>query len=192
MPHLVKLINIKSTSLIAALGVLAAFLLWYGVSPPQNLVQTESLSSSPDYFITRVEVKGFDENGLLIETLDAEKTLHYIKEKRTLLDRPHIKRNSISGSWNAKADKGLIEDGSRDILLTDNVTASKTYLTSPDITLSSDNMHYLDSTKSLTSYGSAKLFSTQGWTIANTITTYIDSEKTVMTGSVRGQYETTN
>ncbi|SHF61068.1 lipopolysaccharide export system protein LptC [Marinomonas polaris DSM 16579] len=180
----------KSLLIIGATLIVVASLGWYGAAPIQNLVQTDSLSSSPDYFITNVKVKEFDADGLLIETLDAEQTLHYIAKSTTLLQTPNVERYSKSGHWSAKADKGVIEDGSNDILLTENARATKKYLQSEDIKLSADNIHYLDKDQSLTSYGNATLISTQGETSAGTITTYINSEEVVMTGSVRGKYET--
>ncbi|WP_421853020.1 LPS export ABC transporter periplasmic protein LptC [Marinomonas sp.] len=170
--------------------ILAASLGWYGVMPKPNLVETDSLSSSPDYFITKVKVKEFDIDGTLIETLDAEKTLHYITKSRTLLEKPYIERQSKSGHWSAKADKGVIEDGSNDILLTVDAEATKRYLQSEDIKLSADSIHYLDKDQSLTSYGNPILVSSQGETSADKITTFINSEEVVMTGSVRGKYET--
>ncbi len=156
-----------------------------------NLVASESLKTSPDYFITKVRIKEFDRTGHLIETLNAEQTLHYVKDKKTLLEQPFIERQAELGSWHAKADKGSIEDGSRDILLTENANATKKHINSADITLSSDTIHYLDEDESLTSYGHAKLYSTQGTTTAETIIAYINSEKVVMTRSVRGHYEPT-
>jgi len=177
---------------IAAAFAGAALVFWYGATPIQNLVQTDSLSSSPDYFITQVKVKEFDVDGLLIETLNAEQTLHYVAKSRTLLEKPSVERHSKSANWSAKADKGVIEDGSNDILLTNNAKATKKYLQSEDIKLNADSMHYLDSDQSLTSHGNAILISTQGETSAGTITTYINSEKVIMTGSVRGKYETTH
>ena len=185
-----KLFSLKSFSLFVIVFALAAFLFWYGSKPTQNLVKTESLKSSPDYFITKVTVKRFDNDGFLIEETNADQTLHYINESKTLLEKPDTKRNSKSGSWSARADKGVIEDGSNDILLTENANATKKYLTSEDISLSADSVHYLDKKQSLTSSGNAKLFSTQGETSADTITTFINSEEVIMTGSVRGKYET--
>lgn len=190
MPSLKKVTQPKSLLIIGAAILIAAALGWYGTGPKAYLVETDSLSSSPDYFITKVKVKEFDNDGTLIEKLDAEQTLHYIAKSRTLLENPSVERYSKSGHWNAKADKGVIEDGSNDILLTQNARATKKYLQSEDIKLSADNIHYLDNDKSLTSYGNATLLSTQGETSAGEITTYINSEEVVMTGSVRGKYET--
>ncbi|WP_111638982.1 LPS export ABC transporter periplasmic protein LptC [Marinomonas shanghaiensis] len=190
MHFLTKLITAKNLFLSGATLILFALTFWYGTIPTRNLVETDSLSSSPDYFITDVKVREFDSSGQLIETLDAEQTLHYIAKSRTLLEKPSIERQSTSGSWSAKAEKGVIEDGSSDILLTENARATKKYLQSEDIQLSADNVHYLDKDQSLTSYGNATLISPQGNTTASEITTYINSEEVVMTGSVRGQYET--
>lgn len=159
-------------------------------STTDTLVEAEKLSSTPDYFITTLNAKEFDENGALQETLTAVQTLHYNQDSRTLLESPTVKRHDIEGSWNAESKKGIIEDGSNDILLTEDAVAVKQFLESPDITLKADNIHYLDNNQSLTSTGNATLYSEQGTTTAKTITTYINSEEVVMTGSVRGQYET--
>jgi len=185
-----KLLSLKSLSILTAAFLIISFTFWYGVKPIQNLVEAESLSSSPDYFITEVTVKKFDNDGLLIETIHAEQTLHYVTQSKTLLEKPDVKRLSKSGSWSSQADKGVIEDGSNDILLTENASATKKYLTSEDIFLNADSVHYLDKDQSLTSRGNATLFSTQGETSADTITTFINSEEVIMTGSVRGKYET--
>ncbi|BDX02585.1 hypothetical protein MACH16_13330 [Marinomonas pontica] len=190
MSYLTDQIRPKLIFVAAAIIIGAGLLGWYSTTPIKNLVQTDSLRNSPDYFITKVKVKEFDQNGELIETLNAQQTLHFVTESKTLLENPSIERYSNSGQWHAKADKGVIDDGSNDILLTDNVIATKTFLKSEDIQLSSNNMHYKDSDKSITSYGAATLTSTQGETSAGTITTYINSEEVVMTGSVRGKYET--
>lgn len=190
MRSLTKLITVKNLSLSGAAIILAVLVLWYETTPKQNLVKTDVLSSSPDYFITTVKVRVFDEKGALIETLDAEQTLHYIAQSKTLLEKPSVERQSESGYWNAKAEKGVIEDGSNDILLTENAQATKKYLQSEDIRLTADNVHYLDKDQSLTSYGNARLISPQGETSAGKIITYINSEEVVMTGSVRGKYET--
>ncbi|MEP3351365.1 MAG: LPS export ABC transporter periplasmic protein LptC [Marinomonas sp.] len=179
-------ILLLATLLIAGVAVF----LWHGTSPQKNLIPTDSLSSSPDYFITQVTIKEFNQNGELIETLNAKQTLHYVDDSKTLLDSPSVARKSESGTWSAKANKGIIHDGSNDILLTDKAEAVKTYLQSEDIKLSADSIHYLDKDQSLTSQGSPMLVSTQGETSADKITTYINSEKVIMTGSVRGTYET--
>ncbi|MBR7887969.1 LPS export ABC transporter periplasmic protein LptC [Marinomonas sp. A79] len=174
--------------IIMGLGV-ASSAFWFGATTKESLVQDNSLSSSPDYFITKVAVKKFDDTGALVETLHAEQTLHYIARSTTLLENPSVERRNVSGKWTAKADKGVIEDGSDDILLTDNATATKQYLDAEDIQLMADNVHYLDNDQTLTSYGNATLLSTQGKTSAETITTFVHSEEVIMTGSVRGLYE---
>ncbi|RBO82552.1 LPS export ABC transporter periplasmic protein LptC [Marinomonas aquiplantarum] len=176
--------------LMAAFAVIALALFWYQAAPKVNLLSTDSLSSTPDYFITEVTAQRFDPQGKLIETIHAEQTLHYIQAAKTLLEQPNVDRYSTSGSWHAEARQGAIEDGSNDILLTDNVTAVKKYQGSEDVLLNADTIHYLDQDKSLTSQGNATLTSNQGKTSAGTITTYINSEEVIMTGSVRGNYET--
>lgn len=183
-----KTIKVSALTLVMLGLITASF--WYGTTPTKNLVETNSLTSSPDYFITKVSVKKFDHTGSLIETLNAEQTLHYISKSKTLLESPEVERRSKSGSWNATADKGVIEDGSNDILLTQNARATKKYLQSEDIFLNADNVHFLDKDQSLTSYGKAALLTIQGETFADKITTYINSEEVIMTGSVRGNYET--
>ena len=185
-----KIFALKALPFIFTLFIIVVFLFWYGATPIKNLVPTNSLSSSPDYFITQLNVKEFDSNGALIETLNAEQTLHYIDQSKTILESPTINRQLKSGSWSAEADKGVIKDGSNDILLTENARATKKHLESGDITFSADSVHYLDKHQSLTSSGNATLISTQGKTTASTIITFINSEKVVMTGSVRGKYET--
>ena len=182
--------TLKTLTLIVVIISLITAYFWYGTPPKQNLVEEESLSSAPNYFITQVHVKEYNSNGVLIETLNAEQTLHYSDGSKTLLQRPSVERKSESGSWSAKSDKGVIHDGSNDILLTNNASATKKYLQSDDITLNADSIHYLDKDKSLTSQGNPALLSPQGETSADTITTYINSEEVVMTGSVRGKYET--
>jgi len=176
---------------LSFIAVLVA-VFWYGAKPKQNLVSTEILSSSPDYFITQIDVKTFNEDGELIESLSSKQAFHYVNESKTLLNLPSVERRSDSGSWSAKADKGVIHDGSNDILLTENAEATKKYLQSEDITLNADSVHYLDKDQSLTSSGNATLSSTQGETSASEIITYINTEEVVMTGSVRGKYETAN
>ncbi|MCB5160564.1 LPS export ABC transporter periplasmic protein LptC [Marinomonas algarum] len=175
-------------AIIVAVVVSSAF--WFGANTTTNLVPTSVLSTSPDYFITQVTVKKFDQEGALVETLNAEQTLHYIAEAKTILEKPSVERRIEAGKWQAQADKGLIEDGSNDILLTENATATKQHLGSDDIRLVADNVHYLDKDQTLTSYGNAALLSTQGETSAEEITTYLHSEEVLMTGSVRGKYET--
>lgn len=181
---------IKVSLLTTAILTLVATSFWYGTAPIKNLVETDSLSTSPDYFITKVNAKEFDSSGSLIETLNAEQMLHYVSEAKTLLESPKVERRSKSGGWNATANKGVIEDGSNDILLTQNAKATKKYLQSEDIVLNANNVHYLDKSQSLTSYGNAMLLTIQGETFADKITTYINTEEVVMTGSVRGNYET--
>ena len=181
---------LKTVLIGLAAVTLFIMVFWYASKPTQNLVQTDVLSSSPDYFITKISVKAFNDKGLLIEQLSADQAFHYIDKSETLLESPNVERRSDSGSWNAKADKGVIHDGSNDILLTENAKATKKYLQSEDITLTADSVHYLDKNQSLTSSGNATLFSTQGETSASKITTYINTEEVLMAGSVRGKYET--
>ncbi|MGO2354525.1 MAG: LPS export ABC transporter periplasmic protein LptC [Marinomonas foliarum] len=185
-----KLLKTKNTLILVVIIMLAIAISWYSTEPGKNLVEADALRGSPDYFVTEVQIKEFDKSGTLIESMNAKQTFHYDLQDKTFLEQPSVARYSESGQWNAKADKGVIEDGSNDILLTDNVRATKKYQQSEDINLSSDNMHYEDKNKSLTSYGAATLISTQGKTSASKITTYINSEEVVMTGSVRGSYET--
>ncbi|QUX96087.1 LPS export ABC transporter periplasmic protein LptC [Marinomonas sp. CT5] len=190
MPILRESSKRKKLLLLTAVLLVMVATFWVSTSPTINLVQTDSLNSSPDYFITNVKVKEFDKNGQLIETLDARKTLHYIQKSTTILESPNVKRQSKAGYWSAEADKGLIEDGSNDILLTGHAKATKNYLQTEDIKLNAASIHYLDKDQSLTSYGNPILISTQGETSANTIKTFINSEEVLMTGSVRGKYET--
>lgn len=183
--------TIKNSIVMAVMLACVIGAFFIGSSTNLNLVEEEKLKSTPDYFITNVNAKEFDSTGALRETLTATQALHYNQTSRSLLDNPTVKRSELAGTWHATGKKGIIEDGSRDILLTDNAVAVKHVTGSPDITLNADSIHYLDHDQSLTSSGHATLFSTQGTTTANVITTYINSEEVVMTGSVRGQYETT-
>ncbi|REG81770.1 LPS export ABC transporter periplasmic protein LptC [Marinomonas pollencensis] len=185
-------LNAKNILIGASVIALACGIFFADNPLTQSLVPTEKLSSTPDYFITNINAKEFAENGMIQETLTATQALHYSQESRTLLDNPKVKRHEAAGSWHANGKKGIIEDGSHDILLTDDAVAVKQAIGSPDIILNADNIHYLDSNQSLTSSGNAVLHSTQGKTTATTIVTYINSEEVVMTGSVRGQYETTH
>lgn len=192
MSFMAKLLSLRNLMITAIIAVIAGFVLWYETKSQHPLISESVLSSTPDYFITQVNSKEFDETGMLVEALKATQALHYIQQAKTLLKKPLVNRYSISGSWNAKSNEGVIDDGSRDILLTGDVVAVKHYPESPDVILNADNVHYLDSNQSLTSYGNAKLYSTQGETTAKRIISYINSEEVVMTGSVRGQYETTH
>ncbi|KZN12663.1 hypothetical protein OA79_15460 [Marinomonas sp. TW1] len=182
--------SFRMVILMTAFAVIAMAFFWYKTAPKVNLLSTDSLSSTPDYFITDIKAQRFDARGKLIETIQAEQALHYIQAAKTRLEQPYVDRYATSGSWHAEAQQGAIEDGSNDILLTDNVIAVKKYQGSADILLNADTIHYLDQDKSLTSQGNATLTSTQGKTSAGTITTYINSEEVIMTGSVRGNYET--
>lgn len=184
--------GLRNILIIVLLCAIITMLIWYKNLPHTNLVESESLSSTPDYFITQVVALRYDAQGNLIERINAEQTLHYIQTSRTLLENPNIDRYSISGSWHAHASQGTIEDGSNDILLSRNAEAVKKYKQSEDVILHADTIHYLDQDKSLTSQGDAILISSQGKTSAGKIITYINSEEVVMTGSVRGNYETTH
>ncbi|MDB4837481.1 LPS export ABC transporter periplasmic protein LptC [Marinomonas sp.] len=192
MPTTQKSPLLKVMLAILSFACLFTVFFWHNKEATSNLVEAESLSKSPDYFITEITVQTFDNNGVLIEHLQAQQASHFIQESKTLLDRPNVERHSTTGSWNATADSGIIHDGSNDILLTSNANATKTYPTSENIALSANKIHYLDNDQSLTSQGDAKLFSTQGTTSAKKITTYINSEKVVMTGLVQGHYETSH
>ncbi|TYL48065.1 LPS export ABC transporter periplasmic protein LptC [Marinomonas sp. IMCC 4694] len=190
MPIHTKFFTIKALLVSGTTALVLSAVFWLGTSPKQNLVATDSLSTSPDYFITQVKITAYNTNGELVETLNAKQTLHYVAQSKTLLESPNIERFSETGYWNAKADKGIIDDGSSDILLTENAQAIKKYRLSENIQLVADNVHYLEQDQSLISYGNAMLISTQGETSAGKITTYIHSEDVLMTGSVRGKYET--
>ncbi|WP_460750145.1 LPS export ABC transporter periplasmic protein LptC [Marinomonas epiphytica] len=183
--------SLKKWFLFGALVGAAGLLFIVGKGPQSNLVTTESLSSSPDYFITQVRVKEFDPSGKLIETLEAAKTLHYLAAKKTLLEFPFVERHADTSSWSAESLQGVIEDGSKDILLTQDAKALKRQVGAADITLSADTVHYLDKDQSLSSYGNAKLYSTQGITSASKITAFINSGEVIMTKPVRGHYEPT-
>ncbi|MEL0623138.1 LPS export ABC transporter periplasmic protein LptC [Marinomonas arenicola] len=185
-------LNAKNILIGAAVIALVCGVFFTDTPLTRSLVPTEKLSSTPDYFITNINAKEYDETGMLQETLTATQALHYSQNSRTLLDNPTVRRHQTAGLWHAKGKKGIIEDGSHDILLTDDAVAVKQSVDSPDVILNADNIHYLDSNQSLTSSGHATLHSTQGKTTAKTIVTYINSEEVVMTGSVRGQYETTH
>lgn len=185
-----KLFSFKTLSFFSAASSLIALLFWYGAKPAQSLVTIESLSSSPDYFITKLHVKTFDNDGVLIETTNATQAFHYVNQSKTLLEAPNTKRRSKSGNWSAKGDKGVIEDGNNDILLIGNARATKKHLNFEDIILHANSVHYLDKNQSLITSGDATLVSIQGETSSNTITTFINSERIVMTGLVRGKYET--
>ena len=182
--------NLRFILIIALLAGLISAFMWYKNMPKVNLVESESLSTTPDYFITNVVAQRFDAQGKLIEVIDSEQTLHYTKASRTLLENPSVDRYSATGSWHAQATQGIIEDGSNDILLSKDAQAVKKYMQSKDVILHADTIHYLDQDKSLTSQGNATLTSTQGKTSAGKIITYINSEEVVMTGAVRGNYET--
>lgn len=190
MPMLKKIFTVKAVFLLGVFSLLISSAFWFGASPKQNLVATASFDTSPDYFVTQVKITAYNTEGELVETLNAKQTLHYVAQSRTLLETPNIERFFANGYWNAKADKGIIDDGSSDILLTKNAQAVKKYRLSENIQLIADNVHYLEQDQSLTSYGNAILVSTQGETSADKITTYIHSKEVLMAGSVRGKYET--
>ena len=189
-----RMINIKAKNLIISGAVIFIALGFFfaGTSSLPNLVETDKVRTMPDYIITNINAKKYDESGALRDTFTATYALHDNLSAQTLLDNPKVKRHELEGTWHATAKKGIIEDGSHDILLTGNAVAAKQFSDSPDIILNADSIHYLDSNQSLTSSGHASLYSTQGKTTAKVITTYINSEKVVITDSVRGQYETTH
>lgn len=179
----------RAMLLICLAVALIMFFLWQNQKKASNLVETSSLSNSPDYFITNISTKAFNHNGELIESINALQASHFIRESKTLLTNPNVSHYSTTGSWSASADMGVLHDGNNDILLTHNALATKTYPSAEDIILKADEVHYLDDEQSLTSQGNAKLISTQGATSAKKITSYINSDKVVMTGLVRGYYE---
>ncbi len=187
------MMKLQKTTIFWIGGIVIALSTFFreNLMPQENLVTTTNINITPDYFIINLDAKEFDVTGSLIESLSAKKGLHYTKEARTLLTLPQVRKNEKTGEWEAKGKKGIIEDGSHDILIIGEATAVKHYKTSPNITLHADNMHYLDNDKTLTSTGNAKLHSTQGKTSANTIITYTNSKQVKMTGSVKGKYETT-
>lgn len=186
------LIRPKNLIITCAVTVFLGGIFYQGANTVNNLVEVETFNDAPDYFITKVHIKTFDKNGKLIESLKTEQTRHYEAASKTLLVEPIVERSSLTGNWLAKAEAGMIEDGNKDILLTGNAHAIKWHLQSKKIELHSDNVHYLDTDKSLTSYGNAALISSQGETTAEQIVTYINSEEVFMTKSVRGIYETAN
>lgn len=192
MTILSTLVRPKNLVIAGATTALLVFAFYQGANTASNLVAVETFNDAPDYFITKVHVKTFDQQGKLTESLKTEQTRHYEAMSKTLLVSPIVERSSLTGNWLAKAETGIIEDDNKDIILTGNAHATKWHLQSEKIEMLSDSVHYLDRDKSLTSYGNATLISAQGETSAEQIVTYINSENVFMTKSVRGIYETAN
>lgn len=192
MTILSTLVRPKNLVIAGAITALLVFAFYQGANTASNLVAVETFNDAPDYFITKVHVKTFDQQGKLTESLKTEQTRHYEAMSKTLLVSPIVERSSLTGNWLAKAETGIIEDDNKDIILTGNAHATKWHLQSEKIEMFSDSVHYLDRDKSLTSYGNATLISSQGETSAEQIVTYINSENVFMTKSVRGIYETAN
>ena len=173
----------------AALLVIAA-VFFLGFDPKQSLLQGDVLSSSPDYFLTDVQVKVYNQDGTMVERIKASELKHYSKSAKSLLLNPKIERDESPNHWSAKGDNGIIADGSQDILLTGNSEVIRNIDTIDQINLTANQIHYNDSNQQLTSTGKATLQTKQGITSADTIIAHIHTETVSMTGRVRGTYET--
>lgn len=172
--------------------IMTSFVFLRDTATVNRIVESDLLNDAPDYFINEVYIMTFNKDGVLSETLKAEQTRHYRTQSKTLLVQPAVERFTATGNWAAEANTGIIEEGSKDILLTGEARATKWLRKSNKIELLSDSVHYLEQDMSLTSLGNPTLLSPQGQTTAKKIVTYIDSEKVFMTNSVRGIYETAN
>lgn len=176
----------------SALVIVFVLFFWLGVSPKQNLLQLDSLKDTPDYFLTNVEVKSFDDQGEMFETIIADQVKHYNRSSRSLLINPKIDKANNDVLWKAEGDSGVVEDGSRDIMLTGNSKVTKNPGKPEEIQLTADKINYRDIDQILISHGNALLHSPQGRTQAEEIVARIHSEQVEMTGAVRGLYEPTN
>lgn len=172
--------------------IMTSFVFLRDTATVNRIVESDLLNDAPDYFINEVYIMTFNKDGVLSETLKAEQTRHYRTQSKTLLVQPAVERFTATGNWAAEANTGIIEEGSKDILLIGEARATKWLRKSNKIELLSDSVHYLEQDMSLTSLGNPTLLSPQGQTTATKIVTYIDSEKVFMTNSVRGIYETAN
>jgi len=112
-------------STILATGLAANY--WWPQPAGDSILHTRP--SSADYFISQVSIKQFDQQGLLINQLNAEKLEHFKNSRLSLLVAPQILvKNSPQANWSITAKNGQLDHYSNQFVLTDRVTIEQSFL----------------------------------------------------------------
>lgn len=177
-------------SIVLAAIILASATFWFGVKTKNTLVETDSLSSTPDFFAQGIAILQYDKTGNLTQELHAKELKHNQTTKQTKLVAPLLIQYQDNNSWHIGSNFGDITKET-DILLSGNVTATKDEGTDKAVTLLADKM-LLNSTKNIIKgTGNITINSAQTNIQADSITLLINSNEINLEGSVRGTHEAT-
>ncbi|MCZ2723036.1 LPS export ABC transporter periplasmic protein LptC [Marinomonas sp. 15G1-11] len=172
-------------------GLLLFFLAFYmGLTPKQSLIEAEALDSAPDYFLTDVDIKIFNQDGTAIETLSAKELKHYNESNESYLTQPNMSKSQQGNNWIAKSNFGLINDSSKDIYLNGDSEIIHTNYSGGTIHLNADIILYKETTQEIFATGNSYLLTEAGETQANDIGVNINDETISLSGEVNGQYKT--
>lgn len=182
--------KLQKIPLVIGSILLTGSILWFGLTPPAEILSNQALESTPDYFLEGVTANDFNADGIKQRTIVSEKLLHYADRDITLLTTPDIQQwNQDRSVWHASAENGEIKDGSKDILLRGAATVVRQRQDGGTMTLSADAIHYLESQQILVSEGNASVTAAEGSTKADKIQYNQVSEQAQLEGNVTGYYE---
>lgn len=115
--------SLQNAILLVVLGALIILTFWMQfilLQKPDNKTD-EMLSDDPDYYVENFTTTGLDNNGQQY-LLEASRLVHYPKDNKALLDKPHlVQMQPDSNPTHIYADSGWLFANGSEILLTDNV-----------------------------------------------------------------------
>ena len=177
-------------SIVLVVALLASATFWFGVTPKTSLVGTDSLSSTPNFFVQGITVSQYNEKGELAEQIKAKEYKHYENRSIALLTFPEITKSQSGNTWQISAKKGSITNENNNLTFEGKVQAIKNKGLDNEITLSADKMEYFDKHKTLIGLGNTSIVSARETIQADKITLFINTNILNIEGSVRGTYDT--
>ncbi|TQV89789.1 LPS export ABC transporter periplasmic protein LptC [Aliikangiella coralliicola] len=119
----------KKRTLIFIISSIAVVLLttsyWRSDQPADSIV--EKKPSSADYFFKQVSLKNYDENGKLINQVDAKKVEHFLLDNVSVFEAPKIKTLGVKDSdWLIQAKQGKLTHQTNQLDLINKVELTQT------------------------------------------------------------------
>lgn len=183
-----KIAQHKGLAGIGAVATVATVVFLLGSRPTLYILEEQKLSEAPDFFLEGVEVRSFNINGELQETINAEAANHYL-EQHTKLTNPVITRSSGNISSVASANNGLIDDTSDSFTLSDNASITRYQDHQETARVEALTITYNDADQSIHGQSRGKLITQQGITESDSIRFNLVDNTATLDGGVKGHYD---
>lgn len=145
----------------------------------------------PDYTMTTLHTRRFDETGRIVRDLKATRLDHYPDARGSLMDQPFLTVRAESGSpWLIRAKRGNSPPGEQEIFLKDDVRIDRAASArNVELALTTPAMRVVPDDDFAETAEAVSIRTPGGQTMGVGMKAYLAQEQLNLLANVRGQYE---